>query len=47
MEAALLLHMVLLHRHMQLCPGHPKQSLLKDLMKQERLSKPTILDMLP
>ena len=36
--------MVLLHRQMQCCSGHPKRSLLKDLMKQERLLKPTALD---
>ena len=47
MEAALLLQMVLLHRQMQCCLGHPKRSLLKDLMKQERLLKPTTLDILP
>ena len=45
LEAALLLQMVLLHHQMPCCPGRPKQVLLKELMKQERLLKPTTLDM--
>ena len=47
MEAALLLPLVLLHRQMQCCLGHTKRFLLEDLVKQERLSKPTNLDILP
>ena len=47
MEAALLLHLVLLHRQIQCYLGHTKRFLLNELVKQERLSNPTNVDILP